>query len=441
MKSKLLLFAVAAGLACAPAIDGADDHFTLIVTGDSIVTFPLSSSNDPAFLEIVDIVRGADMAIINLETVLRDGEGYAQRDGGGAWLFASGSMAKDLRWLGVDMVSHANNHTYDYGPEAIFSTHANLGRAGIAIAGSGKDLPAARAPAFANTSKRVGFVAMASTFNEFGAASPPVHGIAGRPGLNPLRVTKRYSLSEDSASRLQAIAETEKLPFFRSDNGDISLATMHFYVADGQRVRYVPDKSDWEGNLEQIRIAADNADYVVVSIHAHQKKTEPGPPKFLVDLAHAAIDAGADVFFTHGSHYLLGIEIYRGRPIFYGLGNFFYQPHGVKNQPWEFHQKYGTDPEQDYPRPRNDRFANPAYWFGVLPVITFEGAEPTQIRLIPLNLRQGSLEEMKGRPVRARGTAAIQIGQLLQQLSQPFGTTVEETSNGELLVRISEQPQ
>ena len=65
MKSKLLSFAVAALLACTPAI-GADDRFTLIVTGDAIVTFPLSSSNDPAFLEIVDIVRGADMAIINL---------------------------------------------------------------------------------------------------------------------------------------------------------------------------------------------------------------------------------------------------------------------------------------------------------------------------------------------------------------------------------------
>jgi poly-gamma-glutamate capsule biosynthesis protein CapA/YwtB (metallophosphatase superfamily) len=47
------------------------------------------------------------------------------------------------------------------------------------------------------------------------------------------------------------------------------------------------------------------------------------PPDFLVDLAHKAIDNGADAFVGHGIHLVRAIEIYRGKPIFYGLGEFF----------------------------------------------------------------------------------------------------------------------
>lgn len=443
MKSKLLSFAVAGLLASAPFANGADDRFTLIVTGDAIVSLPLSSVDDPAFLEIADIVRDADVAIINLETVLRDDEGLAQSASGGGWLQTPGTMAEDLRWLGVDMAAHANNHSYDFGAEGIFSTHANLARVDIAIAGTGRDLPAARAPAYLDTGDaRIALVSMASTFIGFGAASPAVPGHPGRPGLNPLHVTKRFSLSQESADRLREVAEAEQLPFFDNKSGDLSLGNFHLYINDSDEFRYVPDRSDWKGNLEQIGVAADNSDYAIVSIHAHQKNKQPGAPDFLVRLAHAAIDAGADVFFAHGTHYLLGIEIYRGRPIFYGLGNFFFQSGGVRYQPWEFHRDKGSDPEE-YPwaRGKDTYFENPAYWFGVLPVIAFEGATLKEIRLIPLDLQLGAADNAEGRPVPARGAVASQVGQLMQQLSQPLGTTIEQTADGELLVRVEDAPR
>ena len=50
---------------------------------------------------------------------------------------------------------------------------------------------------------------------------------------------------------------------------------------------------------------------------------EDRPPDFLIELAHKSIDSGADAFVGHGPHLLRGIEIYKGKPIFYDLGEFF----------------------------------------------------------------------------------------------------------------------
>ena len=85
-----------------------------------------------------------------------------------------------------------------------------------------------------------------------------------------------------------------------------------------------------------VRAAQLNADFVIVAIHAHEcsvgcdsANSPRGAASFLKKLARAAIDSGADMFVTTGNHNLGPIEIYdspgRGhRPIFYGLGNFFW---------------------------------------------------------------------------------------------------------------------
>jgi len=439
--SRPILALVAIVVVSAASASEPGDRFTLVVTGDAILTWPLSTITDTGFVDLAHVLRDADVAIINLETILRDNEGLAQSASGGGWLQAPGTMAEELRWLGVDMAAHANNHSYDFGAEGIFSTHANLARVGIAIAGTGRDLPAARSPVYLDTGgTRVALVSMASTFIGFGAASPPVPGHPGRPGLNPLNITKRFSLSEESAARLREISEMEQLPFFENKSGDLSLGNFHLYISDGDDFRYSPDRSDWKGNLEQIRVAAENSDYSVVSIHAHQKRNEPGPPEFLVRLAHAAIDAGADVFFAHGTHYLLGIEIYKGKPIFYGLGNFFFQSAGVRYQPWEFHKDKGSDPGQEYPWAdgRDTYFENPSYWYSALPVIMFEGNKLAELKLIPLDLQDGAPKKTEGRPTPANPVMAAQIGALLKGLSQPFGTIIEEATDGTLRVRLAE---
>jgi poly-gamma-glutamate capsule biosynthesis protein CapA/YwtB (metallophosphatase superfamily) len=73
-------------------------------------------------------------------------------------------------------------------------------------------------------------------------------------------------------------------------------------------LRFRPKPEDLEGNLAAVREAAASADLVVFSIHAHRQG------RWLTELAHRAIDAGADVFFAQGPHRMMGVEIYRGRP-------------------------------------------------------------------------------------------------------------------------------
>ena len=75
-----------------------------------------------------------------------------------------------------------------------------------------------------------------------------------------------------------------------------------------------------------VKSAATLADQVIVTIHAHEGgRTRLEPAEFLVTFAHAMIDAGADLFVGHGPHVLRGIEIYKGAPILYSLGDFIFQ--------------------------------------------------------------------------------------------------------------------
>ena len=90
------------------------------------------------------------------------------------------------------------------------------------------------------------------------------------------------------------------------------------------------NKEDLEGARKWINGAKQQADWVVYGTHCHESGNDgeihgpslTSPPQFLEELARWVIDQGADVFAGHGPHFLRGIEIYKGKPIFYSLGNF-----------------------------------------------------------------------------------------------------------------------
>jgi poly-gamma-glutamate synthesis protein (capsule biosynthesis protein) len=78
---------------------------------------------------------------------------------------------------------------------------------------------------------------------------------------------------------------------------------------------------DTEAMLRAIRAAERQADLVIVTIHwGVELDTEPRPEQ--VELGRAFVRAGADVIFGHHAHRLQPLDHYRGRPIFWGLGNF-----------------------------------------------------------------------------------------------------------------------
>ena len=116
----------------------ADESFTMALTGDSIITRKLSVYDEPEFLQMIDLIRSADLAFTNLEMLFHDYEPYPMAESGGTWMRGDPELAKELAWAGIDMVARANNHTGDYGVLGMRLTSKYVEEAGIVHAGVGE---------------------------------------------------------------------------------------------------------------------------------------------------------------------------------------------------------------------------------------------------------------------------------------------------------------
>ena len=172
-----LAFATAS-LAAAPAIEesrsmqsAGDGRFTMALTGDSIITRRLSVYQEPEFLEMIGLLRGADIAFTNLEMLFHDYEPYPMHQSGGTYMRAAPSLVDELTWAGFDMVSRANNHTGDYGTLGMDLTTRYVDAAGLTQAGVGHSLAEAREAKFLETAEaRVALISVASTFPDHSRA-------------------------------------------------------------------------------------------------------------------------------------------------------------------------------------------------------------------------------------------------------------------------------
>src|SRR5262245_1229102 len=98
--------------------DVPERSLSLFLAGDAMLVRPWSGVAAPAFHALVERMRAADVTILNLETVIHgfdDTPGaYAQADSGGSWAASPPVIAQELAWAGVNMLGHANNHSFDY---------------------------------------------------------------------------------------------------------------------------------------------------------------------------------------------------------------------------------------------------------------------------------------------------------------------------------------
>jgi hypothetical protein len=88
---------------------GAEKVFSMALTGDSIITRKLSVFEEPEFLKMIELIRGADMAFTNLEMLFHDYEPFPMHESGGTYMRAEPALVNELVWAGFDMVSRANN--------------------------------------------------------------------------------------------------------------------------------------------------------------------------------------------------------------------------------------------------------------------------------------------------------------------------------------------
>jgi poly-gamma-glutamate synthesis protein (capsule biosynthesis protein) len=409
-------------------------EFTMALTGDSIITRALSVYEEPGYLEMIERIRGADVAFTNLEVLLHDYEVYPAHQSGGTWMRADPKMAEELVWAGFDLVSMANNHTGDYGIAGMRLTIEHVREAGLVYAGVGESLAAAREAKFLETSKaRVALVSAASTFTPHSVAGRSRGDIPPRPGLSPLRFTTTRIVTPEAMAELReaATAIGQRVP---EDAQRLRFLGETFVVGESIGRRTTPNERDVAEIAAVVRNASQLADYVIVTLHAHESGAERmAPAHFIVAFAHAMIDAGADVVTGHGPHVLRGIEIYEGKPIFYSLGDFLFQNETLLRLPDENYQAYDLGADAHVADFNDRRYAGdtrgfpsqPEIWESVIAMPTFRGGELVSIELHPISLQFGAPSWVRGRPLPADEELSTKILEDLIRISAPFGTTVQ----------------
>jgi len=127
--------------------------FTLALGGDFMLTQRIRVYQEPGYLTIVEAMRNADAAFVNLETTVRRWDEGTPTITSGTPMTTVPELLDELNWLGIDIVSCANNHAYDYGENGVLATLRHLDAAGIPHAGSGRNLAEARMPAYVETKR------------------------------------------------------------------------------------------------------------------------------------------------------------------------------------------------------------------------------------------------------------------------------------------------
>lgn len=407
--------------------------FTMALTGDSIITRRISVYTEPAHTRLFDLIRGADASFTNLEMLFHDYEPYPMNESGGTYMRAEPALLKDLVWAGFDLVSMANNHTGDYGADGMRITKKYVAAAGLVHAGVGEALAQAREAAFLETPRgRVAMISVASTFPDHSRAGRARAGVRGRPGLNPLRFTTTYVVTRERLEQLRAMqAEVTGREPVKGDV--ITFFGRRFVVGEKAEVRTEPHKEDVAEIAAVVRNASRLADYTFVTIHAHEGGASRAvPAQFLVAFARAMIDAGADLFVGHGPHVLRGIELYKGKPILYSLGDFIFQNETVLRLPSENYEPFGLAADAgvaDFNDRRydNDKTGFPSdreIWESVVAMPRWQAKRLVELALHPISLGFGKPRTERGRPMLADVTTGKKILDDLAQRSTPFGTRI-----------------
>jgi poly-gamma-glutamate capsule biosynthesis protein CapA/YwtB (metallophosphatase superfamily) len=249
------------------------------------------------FARVRDALRATDVLFGNLECCLYEpGATRALSEEG---FYAPPAAGRSLAAAGFHAVGTANN--VNYGPEAILRSLQELDGMGIAHTGSGADRAAARAPALVERSGlRFGFLQRTSVY------WPTNHEADERsPGVAVIRGHTAYQLPLHKTRPEVPPANRPGVPPVI-----VTWADPDYLAAYRQ-------------GLAALRAQAD------IVVASHHWGLYQDVLAYMTEIAHAAIDAGADVVVGHGPHFPLAVEFYRGRPVFYGLGNFsFHTGHG-----------------------------------------------------------------------------------------------------------------
>jgi poly-gamma-glutamate synthesis protein (capsule biosynthesis protein) len=433
--------------------------FTIALAGDTMLTRKLTPFKEKQFLALRDLLRGADAAFANMEGTVRTWNEGTPGITQGTFMTTEPHLLEDIKWFGVNLVSCANNHAFDYGEGGVLANLKHLDDAGIAHAGTGRNLAEARAPAYLDTANgRVALVAATATFRPWNQAGEQRPDLRGRPGINPLGFQTTYHIDGAAFDQLKRVSrelgfekshERARKHFYSdkeipdAKSAELSLLGNRYALGEGFSIETKANERDLQDNLRWIREARRQADWLVVSVHCHEfggasllsagsRAELEETADFVTRFAHQAIDEGADVFVGHGSHFPMGIEIYQGKPIFYSVGNFIFQNETVGFFPADAYERFDLDlraTPSDFLDARTaggkkGHPSDPAYWENMLALCEFDGGKLHEIRIHPIDQGFGRPRPQRGRPVLAEGEVAERVLERVTRLSKRYGTKI-----------------
>jgi poly-gamma-glutamate capsule biosynthesis protein CapA/YwtB (metallophosphatase superfamily) len=262
-------------------MSGGDESIVLAV-GD---VAPDREDPNECFSLIRDDLHAADLAFCQLETCLTD-QGIRLPQARHA-VRGRPAIARALKHANFGVVSFASNHCMDWGAGALLETLDHLRAQGLDVGGAGANIQAARRPVIRNAGgARVAFLAYCSIL-------PMAYWAENnRAGCAPMRAWTHYEQIEPDQPGTPC------------------------------RIHTYPHREDLARMRDDIRAARQAANGVIVSMHWGIHFVPAVIADYQREVGRAAIDAGADLVLGHHAHILKGFEVYRGRAIFYSLGNF-----------------------------------------------------------------------------------------------------------------------
>jgi poly-gamma-glutamate capsule biosynthesis protein CapA/YwtB (metallophosphatase superfamily) len=255
------------------------EPITLIGVGDIIID---RKKPDTIFQHVAEVLRAADITFANCDQVYSDKADLVHGHG----TPSESRNIPALLYAGLDVISLANNHAFDWGKEALLDTFVRLKEAGLPYVGAGKNIAEARQPVILERKgTKVGFLAYSSVHPKGYEAGDD------KPGLAPVRVWTFYEAADHQPGT-------------------------------APRIITIPYKEDVAAMVEDIKKLKSQVDVVVISFHWGVHFVPRVIPMYCFDVGHAAIDAGADLILGTHPHILKGIEVYQGKVIFYSTQNF-----------------------------------------------------------------------------------------------------------------------
>jgi poly-gamma-glutamate synthesis protein (capsule biosynthesis protein) len=363
----------------------------IIITcvGDMIFNEQISRLSDPDHRQLLRIMQEADIAYGNLEFSINE-HPELQRP------FYNFRAAAEFAWevaaIGINLVSMANNHALDFGPEGLADCLRALDHANITYAGAGLTLAAAHAPGTMKVQSQKTRFALLSYMRYW---------------------TSKYRSRDANAPSLATIDPAVILVAGTGGQTEALEGPLEIDVKDME---------------DDIVLAKRHHDIVIVALHNHDLShhrafgIQDRTPANDQIMYRRAIDAGADMVIGSGPHVLRAIEIYKGKPVFFSLSNFIYQYRTPDRIPVDLiHQRDG-----EIERPANvsvwDRRDAPQTFEGVMLRLTINGERLKRIELIPVTIDDEG--PWYGVPRLAGEKRGGEIIATLRRLSLPANTKI-----------------